>query len=150
MWKVRFHDTKIQAEIIGQELLGRGELDITQYGKYDVILVDESHNFRSRDSGRYDNLSRLIALNGGRGEHGYRKKLILMTATPINNSVMDLHNQVRFLARGDNAFFAAAGIGRLDRYSMKSSSAARGSSSSRATQRRRLTEKKYTFRSGIS
>ena len=81
-----------------------------------MILVDESHNFRNRDSGRYENLSRLIGLNGGRGEHGYRKKLILMTATPINNSVMDLHNQIRFFTRSDNAFFAAAGIGRLDKY----------------------------------
>jgi hypothetical protein len=109
MWQTRLHQTKIQATILGQELLGREDFDPQPYGKYDVILVDESHNFRSRDSGRYENLSRLIGLNGGRGEHGYRKKLILMTATPINNSVMDLHNQVRFFTRGDNAFFAGAG-----------------------------------------
>ena len=81
-----------------------------------MILIDESHNFRNRDSGRYENLARLIALNGGRGEHGYRKKLILMTATPINNGVMDLYHQVQFFTRGDNAFFAGAGIGRLDKY----------------------------------
>jgi hypothetical protein len=116
MWEVRLHQTKIQATILGQELLGREDFDPDPYGEYDVILIDESHNFRNRDSGRYENLSRLIGLNGGRGEHGYRKKLILMTATPINNSVMDLHNQVRFFTRGDNAFFAGAGIGRLDKY----------------------------------
>ncbi len=116
MWQTRLHQTKIQATILGQELLGREDFDPEPFGKYDVILVDESHNFRSRESGRYENLSRLIGLNGGRGEHGYRKKLILMTATPINNSVMDLHNQVRFFTRGDNAFFASAGIGRLDKY----------------------------------
>ncbi len=116
MWEVRLHQTKIQATILGQELLGREEFDPDPYGKHDVILINESHNFRNRDSGRYENLSRLIGLNGGRGEHGYRKKLILMTATPINNSVMDLHNQVRFFTRGDNAFFAGAGIGRLDKY----------------------------------
>ena len=96
MWQTRLHQTKIQATILGQELLGREDFDPEPYGKYDVILVDESHNFRNRDSGRYENLSRLIGFNGGRGEHGYRKKLILMTATPINNSVMDLHNQIRF------------------------------------------------------
>jgi hypothetical protein len=116
MWQVRLHQTKIQATILGQELLGREDFDPDPYGKYDVVLIDESHNFRNRDSGRYANLSRLIGLNGGRGEHGYRKKLILMTATPINNSVMDLHNQIRFFTRGDNAFFAGAGIGRLDKY----------------------------------
>jgi len=67
-------------DILGQEVLGREDFDADPYSKYDVILVDESHNFRNRDSGRYENLSRLIGLNGGRGEHGYRKKLILMTA----------------------------------------------------------------------
>ncbi len=116
MWEARLHQTKIQAKILGQEVLGRSELDPEPYGKFDFVLVDESHNFRNRSSGRYDNLSRLIGLNGGLGEHGYRKKLMLMTATPINNSVMDLHNQLGFLTRGDNAFFAGAGIGRLDRY----------------------------------
>jgi superfamily II DNA or RNA helicase len=116
MWDARLHQTKIQAKIVGQEELGRADYDVTPYGKYDVILIDESHNFRNSGSGRYDNLSRLLGLNGGRGEHGYRKKLILLTATPISNSVMDLHNQVRLLARGDNAFFAGAGIGRLDKY----------------------------------
>ena len=116
MWQTRLHQTKIQATILGQELLGRSDFDPSPYAQYDVILIDESHNFRNRDSGRYDNLSRLIALSGGRGEHGYRKKLILMTATPINNSVMDLYSQVRFFTRGDHAFFAGAGIGRLDKY----------------------------------
>jgi superfamily II DNA or RNA helicase len=116
MWDTRLHQTKIQATLLGQEVLGRAEFDPEPYGKFDLVLVDESHNFRNRSSGRSDNLARLIGLNGGRGEHGYRKKLVLMTATPINNSVMDLHNQLRFLTRGDNAFFAGAGIGRLDRY----------------------------------
>lgn len=116
MWETRLHQTKIQARTVGQEELGRGDFDVTPYGKSDVVLIDESHNFRNSGSGRYENLSRLIGLNGGRGEQGYRKKLILLTATPINNSVMDLHNQVRFLTRGDNAFFAGTGIGRLDKY----------------------------------
>ncbi|MBK8270272.1 MAG: hypothetical protein IPK83_19045 [Planctomycetes bacterium] len=116
MWTTRLHQTKIQATILGQEILGREEFDLDPYGKYDVVVVDESHNFRNKSSGRYDNLSRLLALNGGRGEQGYRKKVILLTATPINNGVRDLHHQMHFLTRGDNAFFAAAGIGKLDKY----------------------------------
>jgi superfamily II DNA or RNA helicase len=116
MWQTRLDQTKIQAKILGQEVLGRQDFDVEPYGKYDVILIDESHNFRNKASGRYENLSRLIGLNGGRGEQGYRKKVILLTATPINNSVLDLYQQVQFLTRGDNAFFAGAGIGRLDKY----------------------------------
>lgn len=116
MWQSRLHQTKIQAQVLGQEALGREDFDVDPYSRSDVIVVDESHNFRNKASGRYDNLSRLLALNGGRGEHGYRKKIILLTATPINNGVRDLHHQMQFLTRGDNAFFAAAGIGKLDKY----------------------------------
>lgn len=116
MWETRLHQSKIQATILGHELLGREDFDAEPYGKYDIVVVDESHNFRNKDSGRYENLSRLLAINGGRGEHGYRKKIVLLTATPISNGVRDLHFQLQLLTRGDNAFFAAAGIGKLDKY----------------------------------
>jgi superfamily II DNA/RNA helicase len=116
MWETRLHQTKIQAKVISQEALGRDDVDIDAYGNYDVVVVDECHNFRSKDSARYDNLTRILALNGNRGEHGYRKKVALLTATPINNSLMDLYQQLQLMTMGDNAFFAAAGIGRLDKY----------------------------------
>src|SRR5205807_9932450 len=45
-----------------------------------------------------------------------RKKLILLTATPINNNVFDLYNQVNLFTGGDRSYFAAAGIGDLQRY----------------------------------
>ncbi|MCH9033488.1 MAG: helicase [Planctomycetes bacterium] len=116
MWEASKRTTKMHFDILGQEAIGREEFDVEPYGKYDFIVVDESHNFRNNLSGRFLNLSRLMALNGGRGEHGYRKKIVLLTATPINNSIMDLHSQLQFITRGDNAFFAGAGIGRLDKY----------------------------------
>jgi SNF2 family DNA or RNA helicase len=80
------------------------------------VLVDESHNFRNPRSQRYLNLDRLINLNGGRGGQGGRKKLILLTATPINNDLMDLYHQLNLVTRGDRSYFAAAGIGDLQRY----------------------------------
>ncbi len=49
---------------------------------------------------------------------GERKKLILLTATPINNTVFDLYNQVNLFTGGDRSYFAAAGIGDLQRYFM--------------------------------
>ncbi len=116
MWQRRLHQTKIQAKVITQESLGREDFDPEEYAKFDVVVIDECHNFRSKDSGRYDNMSRVLALNGNRGAHGQRKKVVLLTATPINNSVLDLHNQLQLVTMGDNAFFAGAGIGRLDKY----------------------------------
>lgn len=116
MWEYRLQQTHIQAQVVTQEALGREDYDTEQFGRYDVVMVDECHNFRNRDSARYDNMGRLLALNGGLGGHGQRKKVVLLTATPINNGVMDLLNQLQLIAMGDNAYFAQAGIGRLDRY----------------------------------
>jgi len=116
MWEYRLHQTKIQAKVITQESLGREDYDVEQYGRYDLVMVDECHNFRSRDSIRYENLTRCLAINGGLGGHGQRKKVVLLTATPINNSVMDLYQQLQLITMGDSAYFSRSGIGRLDRY----------------------------------
>ena len=47
---------------------------------------------------------------------GARKKVILLTATPINNDLLDLYNQLSLFTGGDRSYFAASGIGDLYRY----------------------------------
>ena len=59
------------------------------------ILIDESHNFRNDKSNRYLALDEAIQRNGGRGRDGERKKVILLSATPINNDLYDLANQMQ-------------------------------------------------------
>jgi|LakMenEpi03Aug12_release.lakeMendotaPanAssembly.Ray.scaffolds.fasta_scaffold64529_2 superfamily II DNA or RNA helicase len=68
----------------------------------DVFIIDEGHNFRTRSSGRYKKLFELM--KGG-------KKLFLLTATPINNSLLDLKNQIDLFAQRDDKFFSKAPIG---------------------------------------
>jgi len=68
----------------------------------DVFIIDEGHNFRTRASGRYKKLFELMS--GG-------KKLFLLTATPINNSLLDLKNQIDLFAQRDDKFFSTAPIG---------------------------------------
>ncbi|TRZ52606.1 helicase, partial [bacterium] len=118
MWERELASATIAAQVITQESLGQvdGRLDITQYSDADVILVDESHNFRNRGAKRYDNLSTIIAANRGRGRSGMRTKVILLTATPINNNIFDLYSQIMLFAQNDRAYFAGAGIGDLYRY----------------------------------
>jgi len=116
MWGRELHDASISATILSQEELGRVEFEPEPHGDADVVLVDESHNFRSRSAQRYDALSRVVALNGGRGRDGFRKKVILLTATPINNNLFDLYNQLTFVTQGDRGYFSACGIGDLHRY----------------------------------
>lgn len=80
------------------------------------MLVDQAHNFRNPNSNRYGNLERVLGGNGGRGRDGARKKVILLTATPINNDLLDLYNQIALITRGDRSCFVAAGSGDLYRY----------------------------------
>ncbi len=47
------------------------------------------------------------------GADGGRKKVILLTATPINNTIFDLYNQINLFTGNDRTYFASAGIGDL-------------------------------------
>jgi superfamily II DNA or RNA helicase len=117
MWRDELAGASIAATLVTQEALGREEFDVSAVGDADVVLIDESHNFRNHGTQRYENLERVLAANQRRGAlSGARKKLILLTATPINNSIFDLYNQINLFTGGDRAYFAAAGIGDLQRY----------------------------------
>jgi SNF2 family DNA or RNA helicase len=119
MWERELKDASIAGAILSQEALGRDEFDPSPYTNVDVILVDESHNFRNRASRRYQNIEMVLGANGGRGRYGARKKIILLTATPINNDLFDLYNQLCLITRGDQGYFSACGIGDLRRYFAK-------------------------------
>ena len=116
MWTAELRDVTIAATIISQEELGQAGFDPGPVGDADVILIDESHNFRNRTTQRYENLERVISSNGRRGRDGSRKKLIMLTATPINNNIFDLYNQINLITGGDRSYFSGAGIGDLYRF----------------------------------
>jgi superfamily II DNA or RNA helicase len=117
MWHEELLGAGIAALIVTQETLGRDGYDISEVANADILLIDESHNFRNHTTGRYENLERVLAANKRRGALSEeRKKLILLTATPINNTIMDLYNQINLFTGGDRSYFAAAGIGDLQRY----------------------------------
>ncbi|MGD0337497.1 MAG: helicase-related protein [Bacteroidota bacterium] len=116
MWAEELTNASIAATILSQEELGQKEFPADRYSEADVILIDESHNFRNKVAQRYDNLDRVIALNGGKGKDGTRKKIILLTATPINNDLFDLYNQINFIIQGDRSYFSSAGIGDVYKY----------------------------------
>lgn len=63
---------------------------------FDLIIVDEAHNFRTDTSGRYDDLQRICKaprVNEGLIE-GIQKKVILLSATPLNNRPEDFRNLI--------------------------------------------------------
>jgi SNF2 family DNA or RNA helicase len=116
MWERELSESTISASVLSQEELGREEFDPSSWSDSDVVLIDESHNFRNKNAQRYASLERLLGANGGRGRDGLKKKVILLTATPINNDLFDLYNQFSLITRGDRSYFAGVGIGDLYRY----------------------------------
>jgi len=116
MWRKELSTATIAAQIVGMEELGRLNFDPKPYGDADVILIDESHNFRNDKANRYLGIDSIVQLNGGRGRDGSRKKVILLSATPINNDLYDLANQIRLFTQNQPDYFREAGIGDLNAY----------------------------------
>ena len=125
MWQRELEEATISAKILSQEELGREQFETSNFADVDVVLLDESHNFRNRNAQRFGNLERLLGTNGGRGRDGMRKKVILLTATPVSNDLFDLYNQFSLITQGDRSYFAAAGIGDLYRYFLQARREAR-------------------------
>lgn len=116
MWRNELATATIAATVVGMEELGREGFDMTAIADADCLLIDESHNFRNHKTGRYLALDEAIQRNGGRGRDGERKKVILLSATPINNDLNDLYAQVNLFAQNEADYFRDAGIGDLKAY----------------------------------
>ena len=63
---------------------------------YKLVVVDEAHAYRNSDTSWYASLSKLM---GGRD-----KQLAMLTATPVNNTLWDLHSLFLLFGRHDAAF----------------------------------------------
>jgi len=64
--------------------------------EFDLVIVDEAHGFRSDSSGKYDELQRICkspCINMGLLRN-IQKKVMLLSATPLNNRPDDLQNQL--------------------------------------------------------
>jgi len=115
-WQRELASATIAAQVLSQEELGREDFEASRLSDVDVVLVDESHNFRNPNAQRYGNLERILSGNARRGRSGARKKVILLTATPINNDLLDLYHQLALITIGDPSHFLGSGIGDLYRY----------------------------------
>ncbi|MEE0490252.1 helicase-related protein [Methanosphaera stadtmanae] len=73
---------------------------------YKNVLIDESHLFRNEDTNRYDYLSRIC-----RG-----KKVILVSATPFNNSPQDLLSQIKLFQNAHNSSLPEPKVKNLEKY----------------------------------
>ncbi|GIV08377.1 MAG: hypothetical protein KatS3mg019_0468 [Fimbriimonadales bacterium] len=114
VWKPLLEYHAIPHRIESMEQISRGDLDLGDLQQYSVIVVDESHNFRNPNANRWQNLFQLL-----RHASPEQTRLILLTATPVNNSVYDLYHQIRLITRDQKDFFQIAGIDNLESYFRK-------------------------------
>lgn len=93
------------------------DLATLNWGNFDLVVIDESHNFRNNTKGKYDEEGNLIRksrydrLMDDIIGAGVKTKVLLLSATPVNNDLKDLRNQIYFVTeRQDAAFSHSFGI----------------------------------------
>jgi SNF2 family DNA or RNA helicase len=118
----RFSYTVLSHTDLSRERGTTGDIDLAQinWGNYDLVVIDESHNFRNNTKGRKDADGNRIArtryerLMEDIIQSGVNTKVLLLSATPVNNDLSDLRNQLAFLTGGrDNAFHESLNIPNL-------------------------------------
>lgn len=83
------------------------DLELLNWGNYDLVVIDESHNFRNGAGG--------VGVHKGKGDNRYvtlmkkviqagvKTKVLMLSATPVNNRFYDLRNQLALAYEGESA-----------------------------------------------
>ena len=84
------------------------DLDYINWGNYDLVVIDESHNFRNggkistnEDTGE-ERENRFLRLMNRVIKPGVKTKVLMLSATPVNNRFNDLKNQLSLAYEGDS------------------------------------------------
>lgn len=75
-------------------------LDRINWGNFDLVVIDESHNFRNNEAYK-DRETRYQKLMNKVIKAGVRTKVLMLSATPVNNRFTDLRNQLALAYEGD-------------------------------------------------
>ena len=81
------------------------DLDRLNWGNYDLVVIDESHNFRN-GAGTHANTqeNRYVKLMDKVIRAGVKTKVLMLSATPVNNRFTDLKNQLALAYEGNSEF----------------------------------------------
>ncbi|MEE6075313.1 helicase-related protein [Avibacterium paragallinarum] len=77
------------------------DLSRVNWGNYDLVVIDESHNFRNNDAYR-DKETRYQKLMNKIIKAGVKTKVLMLSATPVNNRFTDLRNQLALAYEGNS------------------------------------------------
>jgi SNF2 family DNA or RNA helicase len=115
----RFNYTVLSHTDLSRDSGKVGDIDLTtiNWGNYDLIVIDESHNFRNNTKGKKDEDGNIIKQSRYERlledviKSGIKTKVLLLSATPVNNNLKDLKNQLDLISEGkESAFSETLGI----------------------------------------
>ncbi|MYH60520.1 MAG: ATP-dependent helicase [Caldilineaceae bacterium SB0675_bin_29] len=84
-----------------------GDIDLANFNwqNFDLIVIDESHNFRNHQGQRYERLINEVICKG------VKTKVLMLSATPVNTSLIDLRNQIYLMTENrQNSFRESLGV----------------------------------------
>ena len=89
------------------------DLATINWSNYDLVVIDESHNFRNNPpvKGRITRYERFM---NDIIKAGVKTKVLMLSATPVNNKMNDIKNQIAFITEGRNDAFASVGLDNLE------------------------------------
>lgn len=111
-----FDEDRFRFDVLNHTDLSRkrgrsGDIDLSSinWGNYDLVVIDESHNFRNNPAvegrmTRYEKLMNHIV------KEGHKTKLLMLSATPVNNKMTDIKNQIALITEDNPTALEEYGI----------------------------------------
>ena len=115
--KIGWQETIDKFKLKGTKIVTNGSLHkIRNAKKYDLVIVDEAHKFRNDTATAYDELQRICKTRTERrypdGSY-YKKRVILVSATPLNNRPTDIRNLLLLFQDGKDSTMEVANLQRF-------------------------------------
>ena len=111
-----FVDDRFNYDVLNHTDLSRdrgksGDIDLKtiNWGNYDLVVIDESHNFRNNPAVK-DRITRYQKLMNQIIKGGHKTRLLMLSATPVNNKMTDIKNQIAFITEDNDNALESAGI----------------------------------------
>ena len=88
---------------------GEINLENINWSNYDLVVIDESHNFRNNFT-KKDRVTRYERMMDEVIKSGVKTKVLMLSATPVNTKMNDLKNQIAFITEEKDGAFIDSGI----------------------------------------
>lgn len=115
-----FADDRFNYDVLNHTDLSRergksGDIDIKtiNWGNYDLVVIDESHNFRNNPAVK-DRVTRYQKLMNDIIKGGHKTRLLMLSATPVNNKMTDIKNQIAFITEDNDSALESVGINSIE------------------------------------